>query len=53
MQLLVNLLISYAFVHIFESVDGELSMHYVSVVTYAIVAGMLLGLQEIAVSMVR
>ena len=45
------MLISYAFVHIFESEPGEYSMHYVSVITYAIVAGMLLGLQEIAVSM--
>ena len=45
MQVAVNLLISYAFVHIFED------EWYVSVVTYTVVAGMLLGLQEIAVSM--
>jgi hypothetical protein len=44
-QVLVNLLISYAFLNIF--VDEW----WVSVVTYAVVAGMLLGLQEIAVSM--
>jgi len=45
MQVLVNLLISYAFVDIFKD------EWWVSVVVYAIVAGMLLGLQEIAVSM--
>lgn len=44
-QVLVNLLISYAFVDIFKD------EWWVSVVVYAIVAGMLLGLQEIAVSM--